>query len=93
MKTLNRDKIQRMFGQKAGGVGGSSVNTDGDGVSKLWVDQNYLSKEFFLRLFNIHGEDENDDPVDVQPNDLDKTITDIEAMFGFWTEQYLSALG
>ena len=93
MKTLNRDKIQRMFGQKAGGVGGSSVNTDGDGVSKLWVEQNYLSKEFFLRLFNIHGEDENDDPVDVQPNDLETTITDIEAMFGFWTEQYLSALG
>ena len=85
MKTLNRDKIQRMFGQQAGGAGGSSVN-DGDGVSKLWVDQNYLSKEFFLRLFNIHGEDENDDPVDVQPNDLDTTITDIEAMFGFWTK-------
>ena len=93
MKTLNRDKIQRMFGQQAGGAGGSSVNGDGDGVSKLWVEQNYLSKEFFLRLFNIHGEDENDDPVDVQPNDLETTITDIEAMFGFWTEEYLSALG
>lgn len=90
---LNREKIQRMFtGSQANGGGGGGGDTEGL-ASELWVEQNYLSKEFFLRLFNIHGEDENDDPVDVQPNDLETTITDIEAMFGFWTEQYLSALG
>ena len=90
---LNREKIQRMFtGSQANGGGGGGGDTVGL-ASEFWVENNYISKEFFLRLFNVHGEDENDDPVDVQPNDLETTITDIEAMFGFWTEQYLSALG
>ena len=95
---LSREKIQRMI--DAGGVnigarrssGGSGAG-GGGGVSSQWVDDHYVSKEFFARLFTINGTDENDDDVVVEPNDLETTITNIQAMVGLWTEQYLSALG
>lgn len=96
MKQLSRLGIQRMIGTSdfagSGGSGGNDISLAGY-ATEAWVEENYLSKEFFLRLFGIHGTDENDNPVDVEPNDPDTTITDIEAMFGFWTEQYISALG
>ena len=63
-----------------------------DYATETWVDQNYISIEFFSRLFQAHGT-ENNQQTDIDPNDMDSTITSIEAMFGFWTEQYLSALG
>ena len=94
---LSREKIQRMI--DAGGVnigarrsGGSGAG-GGGGVSSTWVDEHYVSKEFFARLFTINGTDENDDGVVVEPNDLETTITNIQMMVGAWTEQYLSALG
>lgn len=82
-------------GRRTGGSGGAG---GGGGVSSTWVDENYVSKEFFARLFTIHGhdaEDESDPPTDVtvEPNDLDTPIDSIEAMFGIWTEQFVSALG
>ena len=96
MKQISRLSIQRMIDTSgsagSGGSGGNDISLAGY-ATEAWVEENYLSKEFFLRLFGIHGTDENDDPVDVEPNDPDTTITDIEAMFGFWTEKYISALG
>ena len=96
MKQLSRLGIQRMIDTSgsagSGGSGANDISLAGY-ATEAWVEENYLSKEFFLRLFGIHGTDENDDPVDVEPNDPDTTITDIEAMFGFWTKQYISALG
>ena len=82
-------------GRRTGGGGGAG---GGGGVSQSWVDENYVSKEFFARLFTIHGhdaEDQNDPPTDivVEPNDADTPIDSIEAMFGLWTEQFLTALG
>jgi hypothetical protein len=64
----------------------------GDYATETWVSQNYISIAFFSRLFQAHGT-ENNQQTDIDPNDTDSTITSIEAMFGFWTEQYLSALG
>lgn len=72
--------------------GGSGAG-GGGGVSSAWVDEHYVSKDFFARLFTINGTDENDDDVLVEPNDLETTITNIQAMVGLWTEEYLSALG
>lgn len=90
-KTITRKYIQRItkregntnIRQSSGGGGG------GGGVSQYWVDDNYVSKEFFNRLFEIH--DENGDPI--LPNDVETEIDNIQAMFGFWTNAYLSALG
>ena len=91
-KTITRKYIQRItkregntnIRQGGGGGGGG-----GGGVSQYWVDDNYVSKEFFNRLFEIH--DENGDPI--LPNDVETEIDNIQAMFGFWTNAYLSALG
>lgn len=98
MKQLSRKKIQDMIDLNGANIssrrssGGSGAG-GGGGVSSAWVDEHYVSKDFFARLFTINGTDENDDDVVVEPNDLETTITNIQAMVGLWTEEYLSALG
>jgi len=90
-KTITRKYIKRItkregntnVRQSSGGGGG------GGGASQYWVDDNYVSKEFFNRLFEIH--DENGESI--LPNDVETEIDNIQAMFGFWTNAYLSALG
>lgn len=75
---------------------GSSGGGGGGGVSQQWVDENYISKAFFARLFTIHSTTvTQDDPNGevVEPNDLETEIASIQSMVGHWTEQYLSALG
>lgn len=80
------------MGTSTGGGGGEGF--DG-GASKSWVNTNFVSIEFFGRLFKAYGPGENqgDPDVEVLPNDMDSTISNIEAMFGFWTDFYLTALG
>jgi hypothetical protein len=63
--------------------------------TKSWVESNYISKAFFNRLFRAfapvaEGESE---AAQVEPNDVTTEIDNVKAMFGLWTEQYLSALG
>lgn len=69
--------------QSSGGGGG------GGGASQYWVDENYISKLFFNRLFTVLDEDGNA----IEPNDTETAIESIQSMFGFWTNAYLSALG
>lgn len=79
----------------SGGSGSSGGGGGGDvmgGVTKAWVNQNYVSIEFFNRLFETY-DSATPTPTQVLPNDMESTITNIKAKFGFWTEQYLSALG
>lgn len=82
------------------GMGGSGVGGGGMSSSALanmlagyatqtWVGDNYVSIEFFNRLFRVHGSDD----VVIVPNDVETTIQNIEARFGLWTESFLSALG
>ena len=77
-------------GRRTAGSGGGG---GGGGVSATWVDENYISKAFFNQLFTIHGTDENDDEVVIEPNDVETTVASIQALVGLWTEEYLSALG
>lgn len=98
MKTIGRRDIQRMVDAQngssyQGGSGGEGGGSLAGYATQVWVEGNYISKDFFNRLFTIHGTDANDDEVDVEPNDTDTTIVSIESMFGFWTDFYLSALG
>ena len=79
----------------SGGSGSSGGGGGGDvmgGVTKAWVNQNYVSIEFFNRLFETY-DSATPTPTQVLPNDLESTITNIKAKFGFWTEQFISALG
>ena len=75
-------------GGSSGGSGGGGGSTAGY-ASMQWVDENYLSKEFFSRLFKAYtaAETQGDPDVEVVPNDTETTITNIQTMFGFWTEQ------
>lgn len=95
MKTINRDKIQRMVGQVAGGVGGGgSVDLAGY-ATQAWVEQNYISKKFFSSLLKIYNGTDTDTN-EIKPNaelPTNKTNVNIKAMFGFWTQQYISSLG
>ena len=95
---LSREAIQRMVGDRVGGGGGAG---GGGGISiddiqgmgfatQQWVGENYLSIAFFSSLFKAY----TSQMVEVVPNGGDvSTIENIKAMFGFWTEQYVSSLG
>ena len=93
MKTISRDAIQRMTGSGSGGVsvgggGGASIDLTGY-ATEMWVEDKYVNKEFFSSLFKAY--DANG--TEVLPNDTETEIDNIKAMFGFWTEFYISALG
>ena len=58
------------------------------GTLKDWTDNNYVSIAFFNRLFHaLNGSNP------VTPNNTTTQITSVQAMFGFWTQSYISALG
>lgn len=66
------------------------ATTLADYATKTYVDQNYLSLAFFNALFQAR----TSGGVAVAPNSGDTTTIDnIKALFGFWTDQYISALG
>ena len=95
MKTISREAIIRMTGGArstvGGGAGGGNNGMDLSGYAlQSWVDENYLSIAFFRNLFRAY---ESDGTTEVLPNGEGTTIDNIKAMFGFWTDQYLSALG
>ena len=48
-----------------------------------------LDADWFASLFTVY----DTDGLKVSPNDYSKTADSIRAMFGFWTDKYLSALG
>ena len=71
-----------------GGVGGNNGMDLSGYALQSWVDENYLSIAFFSKLFKAYN-----GSTEVLPNNAEATVDNIKAMFGFWTEQYLSALG
>ena len=92
MESLSRDKVLRWVrGQQSqGGSGGDGVSIDLAGyATEMWTEENYVGKEFFSSLFKAYDADGNE----VLPNDTETVIDNIKAMFGFWTEFYVTALG
>lgn len=93
MKTISRDAIQRMTGSGSSGVsvgggGGASIDLTGY-ATEMWTEENYVGKDFFRSLFKAYDSNGNE----VLPNDTTSTIDNIKAMFGFWTNFYITALG
>ena len=93
---LNQKSIVEMTkGTGGGGAGGGGGSFDPSMLAgyatQAWVNENYLSIEFFSKLFKAY--DSAATPNEIKPNDTESTITNIKAMFGFWTNQYISALG
>ena len=79
-------------GSSSGGGGGSDI---AGGVTQAWVNQNYVSIEFFRKVFKVWaaGETSSDPDVEIMPNDITTTVKNIQAQAGLWTEAFLSALG
>lgn len=93
VKILDSEIINRMVrrggsGGVGGGGGGSDIDLTGY-ATKSWTDENYVGKDFFRSLFKAYDANGNE----VLPNDTDTQIDNIKAMFGFWTDFYVSALG
>jgi hypothetical protein len=92
MKSISRNEVLRWVSgpqsQGGSGVGGGSIDFAGY-ATQIWTEQNYVGKEFFSSLFKAYDSNGNE----ILPNDTDSTIDNIKAMFGFWTEFYVSALG
>ena len=59
-------------------------------ATQKWVDDNYLSIDFFRGVFKVYAQNG-----EITPNNTNllTAATNIKAMFGFWTESYISALG
>lgn len=101
---LTRDKGQRMWGNPGGGSGGTGGGGGNSGVSAAWVEQNYLSKEFFSQIFKIKATVTETvegvtttREIDLLPNAIadgtNTTLKNVKVEAGLWTEQFLSALG
>lgn len=106
VKVLSRDAVQRMTGRRSSTTSTVSGGGDGSGVSMAWVEENYISKNFFNQLFTIHGthtyvdeetEEEVTEEVVITPNAIadgeEYKLSNVEVSVGLWTQQFLSALG
>ena len=84
--------IEGNRGGSSGSGGGSSI---AGGASQAWVNQNYVSIEFFRKVFKVWaaGATSSDPDVEIIPNDIASTVKNIQAQAGLWTESFLSALG
>lgn len=66
-----------------------TYNTLEIAVTRQWVESNFVTIDFFRKLFRAY----DSGGTEVLPNDLESIVQNIKATCGFWTEQYLSALG
>ena len=94
MKSLSREAIQRMFNGESVGAGGGG-NFDPSMISGLaqqsWVEENFVSIEWFDQIFQVFDDSTKLDVNGELPVDMSRM--NIKAMFGFWTDFYISALG
>lgn len=65
-----------------------------DYLTKEEAADTYLTRAYFDKLFHLHVEGQTAIvPSDTPAADITGNAYNIEAMFGFWTEQYISSLG
>lgn len=80
-------------GEQVAAYSSSGQGTSQQGISYDTVRRNFVSIEFFKRLFQAHDSTDSNNILNIDPNDMDSTITDIQFNFGAWSNYYLSALG
>ena len=89
---LSREKIQRMVGAEIGGsAGGGGGESMGGFATQAWVNNNYVSIEWFDQIFQVFDDSTKLDVNGELP--VDQSKMNIKAMFGFWSNFYISALG
>lgn len=106
VKVLSRDAVQRMTGRRSSTISTVSGGGGDSGVSQAWVEEHYISKDFFNQLFTVHGtrtyidedtQEEVTEEVVITPNSIadgeEYKLSNVEVSVGLWTQQFLSALG
>ena len=97
MKSISREAIQRMVESNGFGAGGGGMSSAqlaailSAYAQQSWVEENFVSIEWFDQIFQVF-----DDATQIAPNSelpVDTSKLNIKAMFGFWTDFYISALG
>ena len=97
MKSISREAIQRMvesngFGAGGGGMSSAQLASMLSGFAQQsWVEDNFVAIEWFEQIFQVF-----DDTTKLEVNGelpVDQSKMNIKAMFGFWTDFYISALG
>lgn len=75
-------------------IGTSNANKQ-EVATKNWVNQNFVTTTFFDNLFRLYnGTESASNKIAVNGTlPSDTSNLNIEAMFGFWTKKYISALG
>ena len=92
---LTEDQIRRIARREATSVYSRGGGVGFGGVSAAWVEDNYLSKEFFSALFKVY-DGSAVAANEIEPNDelpTTQTNINVKSIFGLWTPKFLSALG
>lgn len=96
-KTLTREEILRLQKKKAGTVGSSSGS--GGGITQAQLDAALARKvdvDFFAQLFEVYDGFDPATATKIETNATMPTSTtsvNIKALFGFWSQSFVSALG
>ena len=97
-KTLTREEILRLQKKQAGTVGGSG-NGSGGGITQAQLDAALARKvdvDFFAQLFEVYDGFDPATATKIETNSTMPTSTtsvNIKALFGFWSQGFISALG
>lgn len=96
-KTLTREEILRLQKKQAGTVGSSSGS--GGGITQAQLDAALARKvdvDFFAQLFEVYDGFDPATATKIETNATMPTSTtsvNIKALFGFWSQSFVSALG
>ena len=97
-KTLTREEILRLQKKQAGTVGGSG-SSSGGGITQAQLDAALARKvdvDFFAQLFEVYDGFDPATATKIETNATMPTSTtsvNIKALFGFWSQSFVSALG
>lgn len=97
-KTLTREEILRLQKKQAGTVGGSG-SSSGGGITQAQLDAALARKvdvDFFAQLFEVYDGFDPATATKIETNATMPTSTtsvNIKALFGFWSQGFISALG
>lgn len=97
MKSISREAIQRMIESNGFGAGGGGMSSAqlaailSAYAQQSWVEENFVSIEWFDQIFQVFDDSTKLDVNGELP--VDQSKMNIKAMFGFWTDFYISALG
>jgi hypothetical protein len=92
---LSREEIKRYTRGGVGGSGGGGSEFDPNSLTgyatEAWCKDNFVTIAFFDQIFQVYNDQDKLAVNGEMPVDTSKL--NIKAMFGFWTDFYLTALG